>query len=133
MLYTYTTRAETIAKGIFFITHSFTNYYSGKIAYRYFADQPGLAQLACFMLLANEGVRYFEQLLFNDQFIELLLALSVYFMSCKSRPVVAGLMLSCAISLKAGGMLLIPGMLGAIHYNYGTITLIVSLFVMLLW
>ena len=86
-----------------------------------------------FQLLANEGVRQFEQSMFNDQILEFCLVYSIYLLACKSRPVVASLILTFAVSLKASGLLLAPTMLGMIQYHYGIVTLLKSIAVFITW
>ena len=45
----------------------------------------------------------------------------------------ASAVLTFGISLKAGGLLLLPTLLGTIQYNYGIKTLLVSVLIMGLW
>ena len=68
------------------------------------------AQLVAFSLLANEGL---NELVANDQFLGTFIILTVYFMA-KERPYASAASLSLGLSIKAGGLLLIPALLGSI-------------------
>ena len=52
---------------------------------------------------------------------------------CKCKPVKASMYLSLGISIKAGGIILLPALLGIIHYCYGVKTLLVSIIVVVSW
>ena len=82
----------------------------------------------CFIIVCNEEVRELNQLLFNDSILALYVVLCLYFITC-NRPHIAALMLSLALSIKAGAILLLPGLLGWTHYMYGTKKLIMSIFI----
>jgi uncharacterized membrane protein len=69
--------------------------------------------MVCFMMLANEEIRELNQLLFNDSLLGIYIVASIYLMTV-NRPMWAALMLTVGISIKAGAMLLIPGLLGCI-------------------
>ena len=62
--------------------------------------------------------------MYNDQIMLLYLVLSIYHFA-KDRPYIGTFFFSMAYGLKAGALLIIPAMLSVIHYNYGTIKLIV--------
>lgn len=97
-----------------------------QIGYRYYKHDAGKAQIICFMLMANEEIREINQLLFNDSILALYVVLCVYFVS-SNKPLVAALMLTLAMSIKAGAMLLVPSFLGSIMYQWGTKKLVYSL------
>ena len=44
----------------------------------------------------------------------------------KEKPILAALMLTLGISVKAGAILMLPGLMGWTQYQYGTIRLIAS-------
>jgi len=67
-------------------------------------------------------------MLFNDSILALYVVLCLYFIT-SNRPAVAALMLTLALSIKAGAILLIPGLLGWTHYKYGAQKLIWSIFI----
>ena len=66
------------------------------------------------MLLANEGERFINQLMCNDQILGMCIFASIYFVTCKKSFVWGGIFLSLGISIKAGGILLIPAFLANI-------------------
>lgn len=84
-----------------------------QISARYFKHDQTKSQLIGFMLLANEEIREINQLLFNDSILALYVVLCVYFVS-SNKPLIAALMLTLAMSIKAGAMLLVPSFLGSI-------------------
>ena len=67
--------------------------------------------MVCFMMLANEEIRELNQLLFNDSLLGIYIVASIYLMTV-NRPMWAALKLTVGISIKAGAMHLIPGLLG---------------------
>ena len=54
-------------------------------------------------------------MLFNDTILGLYIVAAVYFMA-ENRPMWAAFMLTLGISIKAGAMLLLPGLLGWTQY-----------------
>jgi hypothetical protein len=68
----------------------------------------------------------YYQLLYNDAFLEFVI-ISCMFLASKNRPIGAVTLLSVAISLKAGGLLLLPALLGWVQYQHGTGKLLLSL------
>lgn len=77
-------------------------------------------------MLANKETRGYYSSMFNDEIMMLYLILAVYFM-LKSSPLVASFFLTLGLSVKAGLLLLIPGFLGSIQMNHGTIKLIMCI------
>ena len=67
-------------------------------------------------------------MLFNDSILALYVVLCLYCIT-SNRPVIAALMLTLALSIKAGAILLLPGLLGWIHYKYGAQKLVFSLLI----
>jgi Gpi18-like mannosyltransferase len=104
----------------------------GKLSFRYFKNEPFKAQLVCLMLVANEEMREINQLLFNDSILALYVVLCIYFVS-GNRPLLAAQMLTMAMSIKAGAMLLVPSFLGAIQYQWGTLKLVIVLIIIVSW
>ena len=85
------------------------------------------------MLLGNEEIREFNMYLFNDSILFLYIILSIYYISVKNRPVLAAFLLTLSLSIKAGAMLLVPSFLGWIQYHHGTIILIKSILVIVIF
>lgn len=85
------------------------------------------------MLLGNEEIREFNMYLFNDSILFLYIILCIYFIAVKSRPVVAAMFLTLALSIKAGAMLLVPSFLGWIQYQHGTFTLLKSILLIVIF
>jgi len=80
LLYLYTDRAEDIVKLIHHLMHSMTLYYVAKLSYGYFRKNRAAAQLICFMLLSNQEVREFNQMLFNDSITVLYVAMAIFYL-----------------------------------------------------
>ena len=118
-LYLLTDKAEYIWKALHFFLHSAIQYNIGQIAYLYFKDRVWKAQLVCFLLLGNEEIREFNAYLFNDTFLALYIIISLR-MVAMNKPMLAAFFLTMSLSIKAGGMLMIPSFLGWIQYQYGT-------------
>jgi len=124
----YTDNAEFIWKIIHFIMHSMIMYIVGQMSYNYFGQQKYRAQAICFMLLCNQEIREINQDLFNDTILALYVIGTMYLVQT-NRPIIAALLLTLAISIKAGALLVVPSLLGWTQYKYGTQTLIVSCFI----
>ena len=161
-------QAEHYWKLFNYAMHSFTNFLVCQIGYSYFRDRPKIAQLICYIFLANSSVRREESSLFNDQFLALFSVIGIYFLvfevnlfqedgtssrfiqqrlngpsshkpkssymqkiDCISIPLfkmnpysqainsiiqvsLSSLFFSIALSLKAGGILFMPALLGLI-------------------
>jgi len=82
------------------------------------------------MLLGNEEIREFNAYLFNDTFLALYVAITIYLIS-RNCPIWAALFLSMSCSIKAGAMLMLPCFLGWVYYLYGTKRLIISIVVII--
>jgi predicted membrane-bound dolichyl-phosphate-mannose-protein mannosyltransferase len=106
-----TNLAEYYLQAVHFLIHGLITLLVGELGYMYFSTEPLKAQLICFLFLGNEEVRELNQLMFNDSILALYVILCIYSM-VKDRPGLAALMLSLAISIKAGALLLLPGVLG---------------------
>jgi uncharacterized membrane protein len=105
-------------------------FFTGRVAYSYFRDQPMRAQMICFMLLGNEEIREFNAYLFNDTFLALYILVCIYLTSV-NRPFLAALFLSMSCSIKAGAMLMLPSFLGWCHYHYGALRLAVCIVIII--
>ena len=102
-----------------------------QISYAYFKDKPEKAQMICVMLLANEGERVMNQLMFNDQILGMTIFAAIYFVTCQKSYFMGGVFLSWGISLKAGGILLIPAFLANIQYTFGLRSLVITIVIMI--
>ena len=60
----------------------------------------------------------------------LYLIMAVYY-CLKNKPLVASFWVTMGLGVKAGVILILPGFLGSIQYNHGTIVLIKSLILIL--
>jgi len=86
------------------------------IASKYFKrTETHRVQMTALLLILNWRMHEYYILLYNDGFLEFAIILCMYLASSK-RPVGAVAALSVAISLKAGGLLLLPALLGWVHY-----------------
>lgn len=75
------------------------------------------------MLILNFRISEIYHLLYNDSFIEFYNIACIY-LAVHNKPVIAAAMVSLSISMKAGGVLLLPSFLGWTQYNNGTFKLI---------
>ena len=78
------------------------------------------------MLLANYKIEY---QMFNDQIAVMFIAFAIYLFCINENAIYASVFLGFAWSIKAPTSLILPSFLGAIQYNFGTITLLKSIFV----
>lgn len=127
-LFLATDKAEYIWKTCHFVFHSIINYFVARLSFTYFTSEPHRAQLICFLLLGNEQIREFNQHLFNDTFLAMYIIICIYLLT-RNRPVMAALFLTLSLSVKAGAMLMVPSFFAWVHYFYGTKTLVMCLFV----
>ena len=65
--------------------------------------------------------------MYNDEIMILYLIMAVYYVE---RPYISALLMSLSLSVKAGGILIMPAFLGQIQYNFGIRKLIGVLVVM---
>lgn len=131
--------AEYIIKFGHLVIHSLCIYFLIKIAYAYFAEEkkglkPGeekqydetrsaKAQLIAFILISNKEDRQYWSTMYNDEIMILYMFIAIY-LAIKNKPIFASFWFTMALSVKAGVILLLPALLGQIHYNYGTIKLL---------
>ena len=100
-----------------------------KLTYRYNkAKWSHKGQLMAFYFMAFLGEREFVMGLYNDQIMTLWLVIAIYQFS-KMRPIVGTLCFSMAYGVKAGAILMIPGILGSVQYNHGTLKTITCLII----
>lgn len=104
---------EYLLKLIHVLLHSLTVALVGKLAFRYFKNDRLKAQMVCFIMLANDDVRLIYHGMSNDSIVTVYVVLAIYFLT-SNRPLISSLMLTVALSIKAGAILLIPGFLGFI-------------------
>lgn len=114
-----------------FAAHSISNLIVSQISYAYFKDKSEKAQMICVMLLANERERVMNQLMFNDQVLGISIFAAIYFVTCQKSYFWGGVFLSWGISLKAGGILLIPAFLANIQYTFGLRSLFITIFIII--
>ncbi len=76
-----------------------------------------------FILLGGINLKGVTCGLFNDSFMSFYFTLTIYYIA-KSSPILASFFASLALSLKAGGILILPGLLACVQYGFGTIKLI---------
>ena len=105
-------------------------YFSAKVAYSYWRDQPMRAQMICFMLLGNEEIREFNEYLFNDTFLAMYILICIYLVAV-NRPFLAALFLTMSCSIKAGAMLMLPSFLGWVQFHYGAQRLIICIVIII--
>lgn len=96
------------------------------MAVRYFSSEPSRVQMIGFLIIFNSKVNELYQLLYNDSFVEFCIFAAIYSLASLNRPIVASMLLSLAISIKTGAILLLPCLLGWIQYSNGTLSLLAS-------
>ena len=84
-----------------------------------------MSQLIAFTLLGGHEHRLLELGLYNDSIMALYIFLAIATLS-RGSPMVSIFWFSMALSLKAAGLLLVPGLLGMIQHNHGTWYLILG-------
>jgi len=63
--------------------------------------------------------------MYNDEIMMLYMIIAIY-VTIKNKPLWGTFWFSLALSVKAGVILLIPGLLGQIQYNHGTFKLLTA-------
>ena len=81
--------------------------------------RPEDAQLVCFMLLGNDGIRDLYFHLYDGAFVGLYLTIAFYFFIF-GRVYVAAVFLSLALSVQAGVLVALPAVLGTIQWLHGS-------------
>ena len=130
-LHLYTDQAVLIMRLVHILVHSLTLLFVTNISYKYYKESPIRAQLIAFLLVSNMRQRYLYSLMFNDQFLEICLISTIYFVASNA-PLMAATTLTMGLSIKASGMLMIPTFLGGVMYNYGTVKLTIALTIILI-
>jgi hypothetical protein len=128
-LHLQTEYAEYIIKFGHLVIHSLINVVVAKIAYMYF-DSEHEAQLIALTMLASKETRGYYSTMYNDEIMMLYLLVAVYYQA-KNCPLIASGFLTLSLSVKAGVILLIPGFLGAIQLNHGTLKLATCLIIII--
>ncbi len=77
-------------------------------------------------MLANKEMKGFYMNMYNDEIMVLYLIMAVY-QCLKNKPMLASFWITMGLGVKAGVILILPGFLGSIQYNHGTLVLIKSL------
>jgi Gpi18-like mannosyltransferase len=127
-MYLATDQAEIYHKLIHLVLHSINATAVVAVAYKYFKNDHLKPQLICFLLLANEEARELNQMMFNDSLLAFYVIMCLYLVSY-NKPLLATLMLTSGLSIKAGAILLIPGFFGWVQYQHGTIKLVTAIFI----
>jgi hypothetical protein len=89
-------------------------------------------QLIGFILITNHNYHLFNVMMFNDQLIGFFALLTIYKLVA-DQPLSAALFVSMALSIKAGGLLLVPTVFGWLHYFYGTTKLLQGILVLVIF
>lgn len=87
--------------------------------------------MVALLLCTNYLAMLNQSEIYNDSFIEVYLVLCV-FMFTRNQPVLAAAMVALAFSIKAGGLLALPAVLGSIQLFYGLKKLIAAVSVIFL-
>ena len=77
-------------------------------------------------MLGNKEMRGVFSMMFNDEIMVLYLVMALYY-CLKNQPLFASFWVTMGLGVKAGVILILPGFLGSIQYNHGTLILIKSL------
>ena len=86
--------------------------------------------MIAFILLSSQADRKFNELIFNDQVLGLLLFLMIYFVS-KGMTTMGAIAFSLGLSIKSGALLVVPTLLGSIMYVAGFNALIKAILMIL--
>lgn len=129
MLYLRTDQAEHLVKLLHFGLSSASLFMVCQIVLKYFKQDKRTAQFVVLMLLFNQEIREFNQMLFNDAFLSFYITLCFYLLFVKNQPLKASLAATAALGMKAGAVLVLPGLLGFLHYQHGTLTLLSAVFI----
>lgn len=78
------------------------------------------------LMLANKEDRFFYATMYNDEIMILYILIGIYLVLC-NKPIMASFVLTLALSVKAGVILLLPAFLGQLQYNFGTVKLVICL------
>lgn len=154
-LHLQTEDAEYIIKFGHQVIHSLTIFFMVKMAYIYFAEEKASssneqkkkqdkkkvankqekeydemlssrAQMIAFILVGNKGDRGYWSTMYNDEIMMLYMLIAIYYM-LRNKPLIGSFWVTMALGVKAGVILLLPGLLGQIQYNHGTIKLLLSI------
>lgn len=125
-LFQWTDNAEYILIALHFALYSATIALISKLSYQYFKQDVMQAQMVSFMLVSNCFVRLLQEMCFNDSILAFYLVASIYQMT-NQRPLTSALLAGLSFSIKAGSILIVPGLLGWTHYQYGPIVLAKSI------
>ena len=154
-LHLQTEDAEYIIKFGHLVIHSLTIFFIVKMAYIYFAEEKASssneqkkkqdkkkvakkqekeydetlssrAQMIAFILVGNKGDRSYWSSMYNDEIMMLYMLIAIYYM-LRNKPLIGSFWVTMALGVKAGVILLLPGLLGQIQYNHGTIKLLLSI------
>ena len=113
------------------VTHSFSTAMVLSLANAYFRTETCRVQMIGFMIITNQGHSDLLASLFNDSFIEFLVFGSFCCLAKSNRPLLASALLSLAISIKVGPILLLPCFFGWIQFSNGTIALFASVIIII--
>ena len=117
-------------KVFFFLIHTISITLVSKMSYDYFEGEPMRAHLISFILLSSQADRRFNELMFNDQVLGLLIFFMIYFVS-KGKTTIGAMAFTLGLSIKAGALLVVPTLLGSIMYVAGFNALIKAIILIL--
>lgn len=83
------------------------------------------------MLAANIQEKYMHSEMFNDSIMVVFIYMAFYFMQ-NNWPRLASAAIGISLTIKAGGILLFPPLLGWVQYQHGTFKLLDSIFILLI-
>jgi len=67
---------------------------------------------------------------YNENFTTFYIVLCLFFFT-RQQPLLAALTLSVSMSIKGGTVIILPALLGCVHYSHGTITLLKSVLIII--
>lgn len=132
MIFVRTDKAEYILKLMHMILQVVMIVLVSKVGYSYFKKDQMKAQMICFLFIANQELRDLNLFCYNDTLLGLYVVLVIYF-TIKNRPILASLMFTIGLSVKAGSFFILPAFLGIVQYRYGTFKLLACLLVMFVY
>ena len=113
MIHANSAHGEEIAKFVHISLHSLVICLIVKISYLYFGKhQARRAQIIAFILVSNAKDHKLWSELFNDQFMIMYLALTIYYL-LENKPLISSFWVTVALSIKASPMLILPALLGS--------------------
>ena len=109
--------------------HSICLVITSLICYKYFKKDQLRAQMLCSILMSNQNLFTLVMECYNDNLVQFYILASILLMM-NNRPKLACFMAATGWSIKANALLFMPCLLGWIQYQYGILTLLMSIIIL---